>query len=543
MADKVTITFDANDAELQKVAKRVDADLQKMKTSATASGAAMQTAMASATPAAQQHAAAVEQVEHRHISARHAIGMFASTTGIARGEMMHAFHALHMFGAGLGAVVFATMMAVEKERQLGEENEKQAKKYEQLTEAVKRYEEERNKAANVHAFGKEGAEAKEEATNIAKTIDEAQNKLARLKEMRAMYTGHGLKGHEEEFRPIEALWRRAMHPEDEREIEDLKNTIERLKGRHKEAETKAFLGAEAAGEHNAAEMELAANRAQAAQENSNETAMNLAFRELELHGALLAEKDKELQNAKEEADIQRITLEQLKDQAEQNKRINEYAEKRWKQKHEHDALVNAPETNLEILNRRAVMKSTFEEREAKENERWDSERHEKRGESAADLAVREEEHNKKLKLARLQYDEEIYNYEKNSEKEIEQYRNQRLSAVEGPKIAEMKSIQAQTKAQAEEAMHRGDGDMAGQIRHTGEDRLGRLGLDAKRQLESKNKMAFTDAGSYWQSFGTSANNATPAEREMIQQLQRIVQLTEKEQALVLRERKAAGYGE
>lgn len=124
---------------------------------------------------AEEAGQANEQAAHHHLSARHALGLVASQTGMATGELMHFYHALHMVPGPLGIALAGVMM---------------------LKAAVTEYREKQEKAReSLEAFEKVSAKFYEENFGQAKPgglagenfdqLRESRDKLRELQEKRA----------------------------------------------------------------------------------------------------------------------------------------------------------------------------------------------------------------------------------------------------------------------------------------------------------------------------------------------------------------------
>ena len=81
--------------------------------------------------------------------------------------------------------------------------------------------------------------------------------------------------------------------------------------------------------------------------------------------------------------------------------------------------------------------------------------------------------------------------------------------------------------------------MASQIEATGTAQMGKMGIDAQRELQSKQKIGFSGLADFWKSF--QSNQMTPAEREHLAELRKIAVLLAPFAAKVAKQREG-GFG-
>ena len=127
--------------------------------------------------------------------------------------------------------------------------------------------------------------------------------------------------------------------------------------------------------------------------------------------------------------------------------------------------------------------------------------------------------------------------QKKTQLETEKYRNQEIAAVQGPQMAAYYSLQEKMTRESAEARLRGQDKLADQMVSAGNAQMGKMGVDAQRELQSKQKIGFSGLADFWKSF--NSKQMTPAEREHIAELRKIVAILSPFAAKVLKQRE--GY--
>jgi hypothetical protein len=117
----------------------------------------------------------VEQLSHTHLSARHALALVASQTGMNTSELMHLYYAIEMIPGPYGVALGAVMAFKSGLESLREAEEANIKKQQELAENLNKYREYTIAATPKGAAG-EGANLVKQANDeIRKMLDERAN--------------------------------------------------------------------------------------------------------------------------------------------------------------------------------------------------------------------------------------------------------------------------------------------------------------------------------------------------------------------------------
>lgn len=127
--------------------------------------------------AAKQLADKMLGLEHRHVSARHAVKLFSEATDIGRGSIMTMSHSVAMLGPALGTALGAFLLFKEAMKEEAEAAAKAKEKTDELAESVRKFREERKEKDTVFQYGEEGAKSHAEETASRKTIESLRSRL------------------------------------------------------------------------------------------------------------------------------------------------------------------------------------------------------------------------------------------------------------------------------------------------------------------------------------------------------------------------------
>ena len=111
---------------------------------------------------------------------RHALRLFAEATGASSGELMTMFHSITTLGPALGVALGAFILLKSALESQAEAAEKAKEHYDQLSEAVRKYQEARKEKANVLEYGEQGAAAHKEQLDADAEMKAAQKRLNEL---------------------------------------------------------------------------------------------------------------------------------------------------------------------------------------------------------------------------------------------------------------------------------------------------------------------------------------------------------------------------
>ena len=105
---EVIARLTADDSQAQAVGQRFDQTLKNLGTSAGNTGRDFEDKL---NVPMWRNVAGTEQLEHRHVSARHAIGMLSGAVGGGGRMMMEMYYSVQMLGAGLGGLTAGIFLA------------------------------------------------------------------------------------------------------------------------------------------------------------------------------------------------------------------------------------------------------------------------------------------------------------------------------------------------------------------------------------------------------------------------------------------------
>ena len=129
--------------------------------------------------------------------------------------------------------------------------------------------------------------------------------------------------------------------------------------------------------------------------------------------------------------------------------------------------------------------------------------------------------------------------EDKTQTKTQEYRNKEISIIQGPQMAAYEALNSKMTRELYEAHARGQDELASQIEATGTAQMGKMGIDAQRELQSKQKIGFSGLADFWKSF--QSNQMTPAEREHLAELRKIAALLAPFAAKVAKQREG-GFG-
>lgn len=181
-------------------------------------------------------------LEGHHGSLRHAMRLVSEATGVNVQGMTTLSHSMGMLGPIAGAAAAGFIMVRQQAEAMNESIQKSKEKYEQLAEAVKKYDEERKARGKVFEFGEEGAKALGEEDASDAQMRAAQ---ARLNELRSGKSkDYGSKSwlgrrFEDAGRFGMRIFGMTTHEGEENEADQLQGAINRQRARQEAARKEA----------------------------------------------------------------------------------------------------------------------------------------------------------------------------------------------------------------------------------------------------------------------------------------------------------------
>ena len=181
MGDEIIQQFKVVDAGATAALGNIDEKIQDVKSSTTQLDAATKS-HGEATKKAGEHVAA----HSAHLGhARHAIRLFSEATGASSGELMTMFHSVSMLGPALGVALGAFILMKSALESQAEAAAKAKEHYDQLADAVRKYQEARKEKSEVLEYGQQGAEANKEQLAADAQKRAAQKRLNELNSSRS----------------------------------------------------------------------------------------------------------------------------------------------------------------------------------------------------------------------------------------------------------------------------------------------------------------------------------------------------------------------
>ena len=495
MAGEVTFDFTATDAKLDAVARRAEA-----RVGAVSRNVAGQMGSAGGTDALDKQSVALDKVATRHISARHAIGLFAASTGAARGPMMEMFYAVTMFGPAIGGAIAGFLLVKSVIEDITASTRK-------AIEAEREHQEWLTKMGHVLGSGpgsglntQAGRGYEDQAASIRAELDKKQREKASRGFLGEVVDVHSMarllpsvRESDERQDRVDADKLRVAQQLGKMSLEQMQYAKD-LEPLH----NKEIAYEESVGYREKGRLSDLQARVGLAKEN-----LALAEKEATLHGGVPGSPRSELQEEiQKELHVKRAALKEATDK-----------ERDFTNDTVQDTIKSRQRLNVTLLQ---MSGRTYEaERETARNalgnivNNWKS--------TEADIT------NAKAEYAAKRADID-YREGEERRKSLEQFRMEVAESGPGGDVTARLDREMKAKADLyQKYVYEGKTDQAEAAVDALEARLTRMGIDAKRELQSSYHPQFVGAADAWKSMATSSLSQTPAEREHIAALRKLTE--------------------